>query len=101
MSENPAKPSPRTYRARGIVDIGEQRLSDVPFALKEALRKTKGVLSAQLNAFSRKLVVEFDPSLISLDEIKEKLVKQSTRVKRSIIMNESRKKRTQAHRWQA
>ena len=59
------------------MDISEQKLSDLPFALEEALRKTKGVLSVQLNAFSRKLVVEFDPSLVSLDQIKEKVIEQA------------------------
>lgn len=50
---------------------------DVPFALEEALRKTMGVFSVQVNAFSGKLVVEFDPSLISLDQIKEKVVREA------------------------
>lgn len=63
----------QAQHARGIIDISQQRLSDIPFAIEEALRKTVGVFSVQLNAFSRKLVVEFDPSVISLDQIREKV----------------------------
>ncbi|HZY47075.1 MAG TPA: hypothetical protein VFE96_04690 [Candidatus Bathyarchaeia archaeon] len=56
-------------RARGIIDISNFVLGDVPFALEEKLRKSKGVISVQLNAFSKKLAIEFDPSVTSLDEI--------------------------------
>jgi hypothetical protein len=45
--------------------------------LEEALRKTQGVLSVQFNAFSRKFVVEFDPSGISLDKIRRKVVQDA------------------------
>jgi hypothetical protein len=42
--------------------------------LEEALRRTRGVISVQFNAFSGKFVVEFDPSEISLDKIRKKVV---------------------------
>jgi len=78
-ANNPAvwpqdSPSKQTHHARGIIDIGQRKLSDVPFALEEALRKTPGVLSVQLNAFSGKLVVEFDSSIISLDKIRKQTI---------------------------
>jgi hypothetical protein len=59
--------------ARGIIDVSQRKLADVPFVLEETLRKTRGVFSVQFNAFSGKFVVEFDPSVISLDKIREKV----------------------------
>jgi hypothetical protein len=49
------------------------KLADIPFVLEDALRKTRGIFSVQFNAFSGKLVVEFDPSVISLNKIREKV----------------------------
>ena len=60
--------------ARGIIDVSQEKLADVPFALEESLRKTRGVLSVQFNAFSGKFVVEFDPSTISLEKIRNIVV---------------------------
>jgi hypothetical protein len=74
-SDNPRAalpfPSAPTHRARGIIDISRITLADVPLALEEKLRKSKGIFSAQLNAFSKKLTVEFDPSIITLDKIRK------------------------------
>ena len=64
-------PSAQTHRARGIIDISRISLADVPLALEEKLRKSKGVSSVQVNAFSKKLTVEFDPSVITLDRIRK------------------------------
>jgi len=64
-------PSAPTHRARGIIDISRISLADVPLALEEKLRKSKGVSSVQVNAFSKKLTVEFDPSVITLDRIRK------------------------------
>ncbi len=64
-------PSAPTHRARGIIDISRITLADVPLALEERLRKSKGIFSVQLNAFSKKLKVEFDPSIITLDKIRK------------------------------
>jgi len=64
-------PSAPTHRARGIIDISRIPLADVPIALEERLRKFKGVSSVQVNAFSKKLLVEFDPSIITLDQIRK------------------------------
>ena len=64
-------PSAPTHRARGIIDISRITLADVPMALEEKLRKSKGIFSVQLNAFSKKLTVEFDPSIITLDKIRK------------------------------
>jgi hypothetical protein len=57
------------HRARGIIDISRVTLDDVPVAIEDRLRKSKGVFFVQVNAFSKKLAVEFDPSVISLDRI--------------------------------
>ncbi len=67
-------PPGQAKHARSIIDISQRKLSDIPFALEEALRKTPGVISVQLNAFSGKLVVEFDPSIISFDKVWEKVI---------------------------
>ncbi len=66
----PALSAP-THRARGIIDISKITLADIPLALEERLRKSKGVSSVQVNAFSKKLTVEFDPSIITLDQIRK------------------------------
>ena len=59
------------HRARGVIDISRISLADVPLALEEKLRKSRGIFSVQLNAFSKKLTVEFDPSIITLDKIRK------------------------------
>ncbi len=64
-----------THRARGIIDISRITLADVPFALEERLRKSKGISSVQVNAFSKKLNVEFDPSIITLDRIRKAITR--------------------------
>src|SRR3989442_14851120 len=64
-------PSAPTHRARGIIDISRIKLADVPIALEERLRKPKGVSSVQVNGFSKKLTVEFDPSIITLEQIRK------------------------------
>jgi hypothetical protein len=61
--------------ARGIIDVSQRKLADAPFALEETLRKTQGIFSVQFNAFSGKLAVEFDPSVISLDKIRERVIR--------------------------
>ena len=57
-------------RARGIVDLSGTRLVDRPSFLEEKLLKTRGVVSAEINVFSNRMLVEFDPSLIRLERIK-------------------------------
>lgn len=66
-------PSALTLKARGIIDISHMTLTDIPFTIEDRLRKTKGVFSVQINAFSKKLAIEFDPSVISLDEVVKKI----------------------------
>ena len=67
------EPLALAHKARGIIDISHLSLVDIPLTIEERLRKTKGVFSAQINAFSKKLAIEFDPSVISLDEIVKKM----------------------------
>jgi hypothetical protein len=69
----------RAHKARGIIDISHLTLVDIPFTIEEKLRKTKGVFSVQINAFSKKLAIEFDPSVISLDEIVRKISRAQPR----------------------
>jgi hypothetical protein len=70
-------PSTPVHRARGIIDISQIMLADIPFAVEERLRKSKGIFSVQINAFSKKLTVEFDPSEISLDMIRKIVTRQA------------------------
>jgi hypothetical protein len=67
-------PRPAAHWARGIIDISQIKLGDVPLAIEERLRKSKGMFSVQVNAFSKKLAVEFDPLVISLEEIKKTVI---------------------------
>ena len=57
----------------GIIDYPTARLGDPPALLEERLRKTRGVISVEINAYLRKISVEFNPSLISLDRIRKLL----------------------------
>ena len=41
--------------------------------MEEKLRKTRGVIEAEINAFSNRITIEFDPSLISLEKIRASL----------------------------
>ncbi|HVH15099.1 MAG TPA: hypothetical protein VNA15_05205 [Candidatus Angelobacter sp.] len=60
-------------RARGILDLSRTKLGDRPLLLEEKLRKTRGVIDAEINVFSNRITVEFDPSIISLDKIRASL----------------------------
>ena len=60
----------RGQRARGVLDLSGTKLIDRPAFLEENLLKTSGVIAAEINAFSHRIIVEFDPSLISLDRTK-------------------------------
>jgi hypothetical protein len=62
--------SPVGKRARGILDISGAKLIDRPAFLEEKLLKNRGVFAAEINVFSNRIMVEFDPMLISLDKIK-------------------------------
>lgn len=64
---------PTSRRARGILDLSRTKLGDRPLLLEEKLRKTRGVIDAEINVFSNRIIVEFDPSLISLEKIKASL----------------------------
>lgn len=69
-TEAEALPSQMGQRARGILDISGATLIDRPAFLEEKLLKTRGVFAAEINVFSNRIMVEFDPTLISLDKIK-------------------------------
>jgi hypothetical protein len=64
---------PMSRRARGILDLSKTKLGDRPLLLEEKLRRTKGVIDAEINVFSNRITVEFDPSIISLDKIRASL----------------------------
>lgn len=64
-------------RARGILDLSGTKLGDRPLLLEEKLRKTRGVIDAEINAFSNRITIEFDPSIISLDKIRASLARSN------------------------
>jgi hypothetical protein len=68
---------PTGRRARGILDLTGTKLADRPAFLEEKLRKTTGVIEAEINAFSNRITVEFDPSLITLEKIKASLARRN------------------------
>jgi len=41
------------------------------------LRKTRGVIEAEINVFSNRITIEFDPSVISLDKIRASLARSN------------------------
>ena len=61
---------PTSQRARGVLDLTGTKLTDRPGLLEEKLLKTRGVFAAEINVFSHRIIVEFDPATISLDKIK-------------------------------
>jgi hypothetical protein len=68
---------PTGKRARGILDLSGTKLGDRPSFLEEKLRKTAGVIDVEINVFSNRITVEFDPSLITLEKIKASLAKRN------------------------
>jgi len=41
--------------------------------LEEKLHKTRGVIEVEINVFSNRITIEFDPSVISLDKVRASL----------------------------
>ncbi len=66
------------HRARGIVDLSGTKLIDRPSFVEEKLLKTRGIFSAEINAYSNRMIVEFDPTAISLEKIKAMIRATST-----------------------
>lgn len=62
--------------ARGIIDFSVEKLADRPDLLEEKLRRTSGVNGVEINVFSNKITVDFDPSITSLDKIRNLLKKR-------------------------
>jgi hypothetical protein len=56
--------------ARGVLDLSGTTLIDRPSFVEEQLLKTQGVIAAEINVFSYRITVVFNPSQISLDKIK-------------------------------
>lgn len=65
-------------RARGIIDLSGTKLVDRPSFVEEKLLKTRGIISAEINVYSNRMTVEFDPSIISLETIKTMIRATST-----------------------
>jgi hypothetical protein len=63
-------PVPMGQHARVVLDLSGTRLTDRPAFLEERLLKTHGIVAAEINVFSNRMIVEFDPSIISVDKIK-------------------------------
>jgi heavy-metal-associated domain-containing protein len=68
---------PSGKRARSILDLSGTKLGDRPAFLEEKLRKMSGVIDVEINVFSNRITVEFDPSLITLEKIKASLAKRN------------------------
>ncbi len=62
--------------ARGIIDFSAEKLADRPDLLEEKLRRTSGVNGVEINVFSHKITIDFDPSITSLDKIRNLLKKR-------------------------
>ena len=68
---DPIVDNPNKHRARVILDSSKIELSDRPSILEEQLLKTNGILDVEINAFSGKVAIEFDPTLVNLEAIKK------------------------------
>jgi hypothetical protein len=68
-----AEAAPGSHRARGILDLSKTKLGDRPLLLEERLLKMPGIIDAEINAFSNRITIEFDPSVISLERIRASL----------------------------
>jgi len=68
---------PTGKRARGVLDISGTKLADRPTFLEEKLRRMQGVIDVEINAFSSRITVEFDPSLVTLDKIKASVARRN------------------------
>jgi len=75
--EPPTVAIPTGKRARGVLDISGTKLVDRPTFLEEKLRRMQGVIDVEVNAFSSRITVEFDPSLITLDKIKASVARRN------------------------
>ena len=47
------------------------KIADRPDLLQERLLKARGILRVEVNAFSGRIAVEFDPTLVSLEIIRK------------------------------
>lgn len=86
----PADPSvdnPNKDRARVILDSSNIGLSDRPSLLEEQLLKTNGILGVEINAFSGKIAIEFDPSLVNLETIKRIIFRNFGHRRRASVPN--------------
>lgn len=61
-----------TRRAMGILDF-PKTLVQIPLLLQEKLEKISGVSSVEINVFSKKIIVQFDPSITNLEKIRKVL----------------------------
>ena len=68
---DPRADTPNKYRARIILDSSNIGLSDRPSLIEEQLLKTNGILDVEINVFSGKIAIEFDPTLVNLETIKK------------------------------
>ena len=68
---DPKVDNPNMHRARVILDSSKIGLSDRPSFLEEQLLKTNGILGVEINAFSGRIAIEFDPTLVNLETIKK------------------------------
>jgi hypothetical protein len=76
---DPDMSNPIGHQARGVLDISGVKLIDRPPLLEEKLLQTRGIFSVEINAFSSRVTVEFDPSMISLDKIRAMIKSSSGR----------------------
>jgi hypothetical protein len=58
------------HRARVILDLSGFTLSDQPALLEEKFRRTTGIVSVEINVFSKRINVEFDSSMVRIEEIR-------------------------------
>src|SRR5690349_2227621 len=68
--EDPNPTGLTNQRAGVILDLSGTKLVDRPAILEDKLLKSRGIVTAEINAFSSRIIVEFDPSLTNLDKVR-------------------------------
>jgi len=60
----------KSPRSRAVIDVSYSRLRDRPALLEEKLIQSPGIVKAEINVFSNRIKVEFDPLLTTIEEIR-------------------------------
>jgi len=61
-------------RPRAVLDLSYSKLRDKPLLLEDRLRLYPGILAAEINVFSGRIKVEFDPSQTTIEKVRHMIL---------------------------